>query len=69
MEEVLKNGAENLKTSQIDDDIQIEREKITNKMKEGGLDDSKTCDEAFLDLSAYIMTFLLSSTKSRSSRT
>ena len=51
MFEVLESGVEKLKTSQMDDDIQIEREIITKEMKQGGLDDSKTCDEALLDLS------------------
>ena len=52
VKEVMESGVEKLKTSQIDDDIQIKREKITKKMKEGGFDDSKTCNEVLLDLSA-----------------
>ncbi|KAG0618641.1 hypothetical protein M758_4G080800 [Ceratodon purpureus] len=46
VEEVPESGVEKLKTSQSDDGIQIERERITKEMKEGGgLDDSKTGDE------------------------
>ena len=57
VEKVLESRVEKLKTSQIDDGIQIEREKITKEMKEEGLDDSKTCDEALLDCHDFPVEF------------